>query len=249
MTKTIINAQGSSKQLKLPEPFISGSMLKILAMATMLIDHTASYILSQFDFFTNPLFNISSKGISTYFILRMIGRLAFPLYAFLLVEGFIHTKNRLKYGIRLLAFAIISEIAWNFVHTGELFCSSQNTIFTLFFGYLALCALEYLDKDKIKQIFSLIALFLICSFCSVDYGAKGLGVILTLYLLRDRRLLQAIITSSMLNNGWAAVFAFVPINFYNGKRGFMKGAVGKYIGYVFYPLHLLLLGIIKYYVL
>lgn len=225
-----------------PKPFISGSMLKLIAIITMFIDHLASYILSQISFFTNPI--LSFSDISIYEICRIIGRLAFPLYCFLLVEGFIHTKNRKKYGIRLLTFAFISELPWNYAHSGKLLYSSQNVMFTLFFGYLALCALKYFDKDILKQSFSLILIFFVCFISTIDYGVRGLGLIIIIYLLRDKIIPQAIIASCLLN--WKAGLAFIPIGFYNGKRGFMKGSFSKYVGYLFYPVHILILGIIKY---
>lgn len=231
--------------MRKPAPFLSGSMLKLLAMTLMLIDHTAHYILSQIPFFTTPLV----VGISLYTMIRLATRIVFPLYAFLLVEGFIHTRDRKKYGLNLLIFALISELPWNFVHTGTLFAPSQNVMFTLFFSYLALCAIEHLDKNRFQQLLALLALFVICTFGKMDYGARGFGLVLIMYLLRQMPAVQAIAGTCMLNNGWAAGFAFIPINLYNGQRGFMKGRFAKYIAYVFYPAHLLLLGILKYYVM
>ncbi len=231
------------------KPFISGSVLKLIAMLTMLVDHTAFCILSQIDFFTQPLFTLLDRDISLYFVLRLIGRLAFPIYAFLLVEGFVHTKNRKKYGIRLFAFALLSVIPWNVFHSGKLFYPSQNVLFTLFFGYLALCAIEYLDKDKIKQLAALALLFALCLFTKIDYGIRGYGLVVAIYLLRNKPIIQALLSACILNNGYAAALAFIPIGLYNGKRGFMKGKFSKYVCYLFYPLHMLVLGIIRYYVM
>ncbi len=235
--------------LKKPTPFISGSMLKLIAMITMLIDHTAVFLFSGFPFFTDSFLTLADRGISLYYLCRLIGRLAFPLYCFLLTEGFLHTKDRTKYGLRLLGFALLSELPWNFAHTGSLLYGSQNVMFTLFFGYLALCALEAFEKDKLKQAVALILLFLVCSFGRIDYGVRGLGLILVLYLLQHKPVEQAIVGSCLLSNGWAAGLAFIPINLYNRKRGFMTGAVGKYAGYLFYPVHLLLLGLLRYFLL
>ncbi len=228
------------------EPFISGSALKLIAMAIMLLDHFTAYILSGYSFFTSPFLTILGKEISIYYVLRMAGRLAFPIFAFLLVEGFLHTKNREKYGKRLLLFALISELPWNFAHTGRLLYGTQNVMFTLFFGFLALCALEYFAKDYKKLALSMVILFIVCAFGRMDYGARGLGLILILYLLRKEPLPRAILSSCMLPDGWAAGFSFIIIHFYSGERGFMKGKAAKYIAYIFYPLHLLLLGILKY---
>ncbi len=227
---------------------LSGSVLKMIAILTMLLDHTAFYILSEFPFCTASFLTLLGKSISLYSICRIIGRVAFPLFCFLVVEGFLYTKNREKYGLRLLIFALISELPWNFAHAGQLLYPSQNVMFTLFFGYLALCAIAYFENEKPKQLIALILLFFVCILCKADYGVHGLGLILCIYFLREKPIPQAIVGSCMLTNGWAAGLAFIPINLYNGERGFMRGAVSKYAAYLFYPAHLLILGLIRYFV-
>ncbi len=230
-----------------PSKCISGSMLKLLAMLTMLIDHTSHCILIEIPFFTKAFLTLGGYGISVYHICRMLGRIAFPLFCFLIVEGFIHTKSRMKYGIRLFIFALLSELPWNLANSGALLYYSQNVMFTLLFGYLALCAIENFENEKIKQLFALILLFIACTLLNLDYGVKGLGLILIIYLLREKPVPQAIIGSCILPYGLVAGMAFVPINLYNGKRGFMRGAFAKYSAYFFYPVHLLVLGLIKYF--
>ena len=123
---------------------LSGSTLKVLAAATMLIDHTAGALLSK-----NPveLFSIAGRTVTLYMVLRTIGRVAFPVFAFLLPEGFVHTRNRKAYGISLFVFALLSEIPWNLLHAGTLFCPSQNVFFTLFLGFLALCCCERFKEN------------------------------------------------------------------------------------------------------
>ncbi len=229
----------------MPEPFVSGSILKLVAMISMLIDHISSFILSGYSTFSEPFLTLAGKGISVVWIGRTVGRLAFPIYCFLLVEGFIYTKSRKKYGLRLFIFALISELPWNFVHTGGLLCSTQNVMFTLLFGYLALCALNLFSEEKLKQLALLVALFFVCCFGKTDYGVKGLGLILILFFLRNENVLKGIVGTCMLGN-IRALPAFIPIGFYNGKRGFMKGSFAKYAAYLFYPVHLLLLGILRY---
>ena len=93
---------------------LSGSALKMLAMAIMLIDHTASFLLRHYPPAIAPWFQIGSTTYSLYRVMRDVGRAAFPIFCFLLVEGFLHTHNRFKYGRNLLIFACISEIPWNF---------------------------------------------------------------------------------------------------------------------------------------
>ena len=121
--------------------FLSSSGLKVIAVITMLIDHVASVLLRE-----NPvvLLQIADYQLTLYTLMRTIGRIAFPIFAFLLAEGFHYTSDRKKYGIRLLVFALISEIPWNLEHSGKLLYSSQNVFFTLLLGFLGLCVIEEL---------------------------------------------------------------------------------------------------------
>ena len=113
---------------------LSGSMLKLLACIAMLIDHTGAIILSHYPPALTELFYINGKGITFYRIVRDIGRCAFPIFCFLIVEGFLHTHDRRKYGRNLLLFALISEIPWNFMFSNTwhylplfpLICTMEN---------------------------------------------------------------------------------------------------------------------------
>lgn len=223
---------------------LSGSVLKTLAVVAMIIDHIASLLLYddtwKLDMSVEQVDNL-------YFVMRLIGRLAFPLFAFLLVEGFEHTSDRKKYAIRLLAFALLSEIPWDLSHFNSLFyVHSQNVFFTLFLGYLGLCALEDLEKrqDK-KNILWLLGLLLASIVLNADFSWSGFGFILVLWLLRKLPLQRAIIGCCFLASGWRAGLAFIPISLYNNKRGFIKGTWLKLLFYAIYPLHLLILYLIK----
>ena len=126
---------------------LSGSMLKLIACIAMLIDHTGAIILSRYQPALMNLFYINGKGISAYRIVRDIGRCAFPIFCFLIVEGFLHTHDRRKYGQNLLLFALISEIPWNFMFANTWhYADKQNVFFTLFLGYLASVPLNISGK-------------------------------------------------------------------------------------------------------
>lgn len=139
--------------LLLPERWhvLSGSWLKIIAMALMLIDHVASQILRYYPAFTEPLITLGNHHITWYYLLRCVGRLAFPIFCFLLVEGFQHTHDRWKYGRNLFVFALISEIPYNLTHGGHIYGWSQNVFFTLFLGFLALCVVRRWEDAPIKR--------------------------------------------------------------------------------------------------
>ncbi|MBQ6017126.1 MAG: TraX protein [Clostridiales bacterium] len=224
--------------------FLSSSGLKVIAVITMLIDHVASVLLRE-----NPvvLLQIADYQLTLYTLMRTIGRIAFPIFAFLLAEGFHYTSDRKKYGIRLLVFALISEIPWNLEHSGKLLYSSQNVFFTLLLGFLGLCVIEELKTaaKKTKGIALLLALLLISIVLRADYGCSGFGFILLMGLLREYPVFRAVTGSCFLSSRWQAGMAFIPIAFYNGKRGFIKGRVLKILFYVIYPLHMLILYLIK----
>lgn len=244
MIETYIN-KISSKDYRI----LSGSALKMLAMFIMVLDHSARYVLAGNDFFTTPFLSVGSHDITLLFLMKFIGRLGFPIFAFLIVEGFLHTHNRFKYGRNLLLFALISEIPWNLIHGGAIFYPTQNVFFTLFLGYLGLCAIVSYKDNLIRQGVCLFSLLILSIVLHADYGCSGFGFILMLYMLREHKIWQAIIGCCFLSSRWIAGLAFIPLNMYNGKRGFVQGKVAKYSFYVFYPLHLLILWWIKAYLM
>lgn len=168
-----------------------GAFLKILAIVTMLIDHVTV------DFGMN-------YGYTVYEIGRGIGRIAFPIFCFLLAEGFYYTKSRWKYIARLLIFAAVSEIPFDMAFSGTLFDSSyQNVFFTLMFGGLAITLIGLVDGDRgkageappVSNVFLRFLLILIATagcalgaeFLSTDYGAGGVCTIIVMYVLAERK--------------------------------------------------------------
>ena len=231
----------------LPERFrvLSGSALKLIAITLMLIDHTGVMILYNYPTTTATLFSFGGVDYSWYRIFRDIGRAAFPIFCFLLVEGFLHTHNRKKYGLNLFLFACISEIPWNFMFTNTWRYEKQNVFFTLFLGYLAFCALEYFWDNQKMQLVCVLALLTVSVFLKADYGWRGFVFLLIMYWFRNDKTAQAIIGSCWLYYEWKACFAFLSINMYNGERGFIKGRFLKYFFYWFYPVHIAILVILR----
>ena len=225
---------------------LDGSVLKLIAIVTMLFDHLALILLSNQDFATDPLLTIASKQISLSFILRKIGRLAFPIFCFLITQGFIHTKNIKKYIFNLLLFAIISEVPFDLMVGGKfIYLGKQNIYFTLLLGILALWVID--NINIIFKKYLLLALIITAAIIlKVDYGQTGVMLIILIYVLRDKPAVQAILALPFLSGGYAALCSFIPINMYNGERGFIKGKTIKYIFYIFYPLHIIILLLIKF---
>ena len=196
--------------------------LKIIAILTMLTDHIG-YV-----FFPDAI------------VLRLVGRIAFPIFCYTLVEGFLHTRSVKNYLIRLGIFAILSEIPFDLAFSGKVWeFQNQNVFLTLFFGVVMLCLLE--KAHSYVACFSIaVILTLICKVLHTDYASVGLLIIFTLYMFRENRKEQLALAAlvMMLFSGkiqMFSLFALIPIAFHNKTQGPKM----KLFFYLFYPVHLL----------
>lgn len=221
---------------------VSADMLKWIAIITMFIDHIGAAIVEKTDLYILPY------GQTIDYILRYIGRLAFPIFCFLLVEGFYHTRSRKKYLCNLLIFAVISEIPFELSFLGELVWGLRNVYWTLAIGLLMLILIEKAkqkwgeQRGKVGMVLLVVACALLAEALHTDYGAVGILLIFILYQTRDDRMKQCILGAIAMSYEITAPIVFVFIYFYNGIRR-QKGL--KYLFYAFYPLHLLLLYLIR----
>ena len=225
---------------------LSGSALKSIAIITMLIDHIGAAVLAR-------LMTTGGGGAylyQTYALMRTIGRIAFPIFCFLLVEGFEHTGNRKKYALRLLLFALISEVPFDLAFSSTLIeFGYQNVFFTLFIGLLTMMGVHTIEQKLswhpavrgIAMAGIMIAGMGMAYLMRTDYAEKGVMCILVLYAFRKLRGPQ-ILAGCIAFCWWEfpALVAFIPIAFYNGTRGWNM----KYVFYLFYPVHLLILYLI-----
>ena len=219
---------------------LTGSALKVIAIISMFIDHFSHYILPYYPHATDTLWTFGSTSVTWPVVGTTIGRIAFPIFSFLLVEGFVYTKDRVRYGLNLFAFALISEIPFDLERKLQVVDPTyQNVFWTLFLSYLGLCALEYMKDAPAKRAVVVIGLALVSMGILCDYGPRGYAMVMMLYALRHKALEKTVIGSCITLATWRAGLAFIPINLYNGKRGFIKGPILKYAFYVFYPAHLL----------
>ena len=220
---------------------LSASTLKWIAVISMLIDHFAIAIYWQ----------MRQHNYETYRMLRYAGRIAFPIYCFLLVEGFIHTRNVKKYIGRCFLFACISEIPFDMaIHGAIWYPQNQNVYFTLVIGLCTLYVLDRLKGNEMKDMLARIGCIAVgaglAQILEVDYHYLGVLFIVMFYYLRNRNTLQRdIIGAIAFSYEITAPLAFIPIHFYNGKRGLPL----KYAFYMVYPVHLLIYGIIRMYLL
>ena len=241
---------GIPKKTLLP-PCLSGSALKWIALFTMLIDHIGAVFLE------NGAIAAYNQQLSSAFsyeatlalyhadhVLRFLGRISFPIFCFLLVEGFVHTSNRKKYALRLFLFACISEIPFDVCFRREILeLSYQNVMFTLLIGFLTLWIMDMVrQKNPVLMLLAAGGGILAGAVFAADYNWKGLVLILILYLFYSYPLEKTI--AGCLSLLWepAACLAFLPINLYNQQ----KGKSMKYFFYLFYPLHLFLLFLVRY---
>lgn len=227
---------------------LSGSTLKLIAIVTMFIDH-----LGVVAFETQI-----SNYMVPYYIMRLIGRLAFPIFCFLLVEGFFHTRDVKKYALRLLVFAFISEIPFDLAFNRQMFYwRHQNVFFTLFIGLLVIALLDHTKHvfhgflQFVVEIIVLVAGILLGQFLYTDYGAVGVLAIVFLYMFRQYKSnalamgISVIWLSTMNIIESPALIDILLVKFYNGKRGLNL----KYVFYAFYPAHLLLLYLFFHFIL
>ena len=237
---------------------LSGSTLKLIAIIAMAIDHFAASILYHGILLPAVPITIGSgvyRIYQLYQVMRFIGRVAFPIFCFLLVEGFLHTSNRKKYAFRLFLFALISEFPfdWALFNTNVTW-GYQNVYFTLLIGLLTIWGMEWIQEHTASWRFPLwipLWVLTIAAGClmawllKTDYDYKGIILIVILYFFRFQPLLRTLAGCISLYWEAPACLAFIPITFYNGKRGLRL----KYVFYLFYPLHLLVYGCILHFLL
>jgi len=223
---------------------LSGSMLKLIAVISMLVDHTAHVLMNSFEFMGIKIYG----NYTVYYVMRLFGRLAFPIFCFLIVEGFLHTRSVKKYCLRLAVFALVSEIPFNLMLSGKIIdLNHQNVYFTLLFGVVALALYNHLDNHLLKFC-AVGAMFAAAGILNTDYGMNGVVLIVLIYILRESPSIQMLVSYFILPSvGRLFSFAaFVPINMYNGERGFIKSKWLKLAFYIFYPVHISVLVAIRF---
>ncbi|MDE6834499.1 MAG: conjugal transfer protein TraX [Ruminococcus sp.] len=230
--------------MKTKKSGITASDLKYLAILAMLIDHIAYLFVTPF----SPL----------YCIMRFIGRTTAPLMCFFISEGYHYTRNLKKYFQRMGVFAVISHFTFAFC-----FDSDKSSMITTLF--LSLFAVHVVNTDKIKKEFTLPIILFICTVAErCDWGSEAVIYTLAFELARNNRKNQLIaygLTASIFkicplivmvindiscfSSYWYRLGILLPIPLlllYNGEKG--GGKYTKWVFYVFYPAHLLLLGVI-----
>ena len=229
---------------------LNGFHLKLIAVCTMLVDHLG-YTLFPWSLW-----------------LRCIGRIAFPIFCFLIAEGCVYTRSRKKYALRLLVFAVLSEIPFNLMSRGAVGdVYHQNVLWTLLLGALMCWLMDWALKKRAASSFALTGAVMVAAFCllellNTDYGGWGMLLVAMFYgvhrapnspavKMAAQALGLAVFAVGVMNGRvitielWALV-ALLPIWCYNGQRGYSNRAV-QYGFYAFYPVHILILSLIAMY--
>ncbi|MDD5899463.1 MAG: TraX family protein [Lachnospiraceae bacterium] len=276
--------QITTTDISQPSSGFPANFLKIFAALTMLIDHAAVTLvyarLAKFPEYLTLIFSADATAeelaaipadyltiYSMYSIMRLVGRIAFPIFAFLVFEGFLHTSDYKKYLLRVGLCALAAELPFNLIistvapiygqtdGTASLFYPQhQNTVFTLFLALLMLYAMkrfettEVLPKAAFKQWFGqilcVLAACVIAVLTRVDYSYIGILYVAVLYFFRNSKKLQILFGCIIfLSVNIASLLAFVPIAMYNGTL--IRSKKFKYFFYIFYPVHLLVLYLIS----
>ena len=216
------------------------NVLKIIAVLSMLVDHIGAY------FFPNIL------------VFRIIGRLAFPIFAFFIAEGWKHTRSKKKYFLTLCLFAIISQVPYYFLK-GAIYL---NILFTFILSLGIIYFIEMFKNSSISSMLGVAGVFLVSAIGSmlgmVDYGLLAVLLPAIFYFINLKELkffiaglglvlisLKSIIFSGVIFENFIqlfSLFALVLIWFYNGEKGKINL---KYFFYIFYPVHLAIILLIK----
>lgn len=211
--------------------------IKTLGILTMILDHLG------FMFFTENIY------------LRLLGRLSFPLFAFQLAVGYSHSKSKEKHILRMLLFAIISQlpfilfIAEGSPETGHFL----NIGFSFTLGLLGMYAFDNIKQPLLKILMTLSTIFL-GYIMPIDYGYFGVALSIIFYIFRSNRIASVIsggtlvILKLIIEQSFVKVpmlGALIPIWSYNGKKG-LDNKFSKYFFYIFYPLHMIIFSIIHF---
>ena len=227
--------------------FLSGAGLKLIAIISMLADHVNKALIYPY--------LESNHGFLAFIsdVFDIIGRIAFPLFCFMLVEGYFKTRNRKKYLLNLLLFGVISEVPFDMFTTASFFNMNWNNVmFTLALVLVTVWIIDTL-KEKMqkrpKALWYLVSILIVLGMCivsmslSLDYEHHAILIGYFFYLFHDMPVFAIPFGyASMFKEPWALLGFGLTLT-YDGERGKQH----KMLYYWFYPVHLLILGLLRLY--
>ena len=219
--------------------YFTADMLKIIGMSSILCDHCAI------------VFAGYGLPVWAYWTMRCVGRLAFPIFTYFIVQGFIYTHSVGKYGLRILLAAVLSEIPYNMAIFGKVwYFGHNNVLFTFAMALFVLWLAQKIYKKNTHYVPFVVIPVLwamaVSYVLGLDYSWRCILLAVIFYYLRSYRSIMytaggivMIISGSVA--GLATPLALIPIHLHDGE----KGRIPRFITYAFYPAHLLLLSIIR----
>lgn len=230
---------------------LTGNQLKILGIVAILVDNIGAVVIQGgiLHGTDSALYHAILLTPSGHYwviagqVCRYIGRLGFPILAYLTAEEFLHTRDRWSYALRMLLFAALSEVPFDLaVYHVVFYPHYQNMMFTLFVGIMVMAAMES-TRNPGLQAGALAAGCLLSWVLQFDYNVVGVLLIAAMYWFRRNDTAQlaaglGICAVESISCYCVSALSFVPIVLYNGRRGAFQL---KYMFYVFYPVHFLVL--------
>ena len=227
---------------------ISAAALHIIAMTLMLMDHLWATLLPAREWLT------------------CAGRVAFPIFAFMAVEGYFHTRSFKKYILRMLLFAVLSEIPFDLMYGGTWFYPvHQNVLWTFLLGLLGVWLMEQVRKKGQTWMYLLVCVLVVLAglvlgtLCMVDYYGVGVLTVFVFYVLQGQLAALYWLNVELLGGlmypvqlfgmefelcqQGLALLALIPIWLYRGRQGYHSKPF-QYLCYAFYPVHMLLLVVV-----
>ena len=227
--------------------FLSGADLKLIAIISMLADHVNKALIYPY--------LVSNHGVLAFIsdAFDIIGRIAFPLFCFMLVEGYFKTRNRKNYLLNLLLFGVISEIPFDMFTTASFFNMNWNNVmFSLALVLVTVWIIDTLKgkmQKRSKALWYLVSVVIVLVMCivsmslSLDYEHHAILIGYFFYLFHDMPVFAIPFGyASMFKEPWALLGFGLTLT-YNGERGKQH----KMLNYWFYPVHMLILGILRLY--
>lgn len=220
---------------------LDASTLKIFAMVFMLIDHIG-YIFFPYKEW-----------------IRILGRVSFPIFAYFVAEGYVHTRNPLKYMGRMAIFAVITEPIFDMAFFGRITIKHQSVLVTFLAALLGLYLRDKIESIKCDAAFDMqkklggyaviVGAAILAEVLDTDYGCFGVMLVYVYQVLHNNFVEKHLLAGILQLFGTTGIQRYsivstIPLMLYNGKRG-----IGlKYLFYTFYPAHLLVLYLIAGYV-
>ena len=231
---------------------LNRTQIKYIAILAMLLDHAAAFLLIPEK---NPALTI------LYILMRTVGRIAAPVMFYFLAEGYHYTSSKLKYGLRLLCFGILSQIPYSLARYGTVTGTNLNVMITLFMSFVMLLLADKM-KDKAMKGIVVFTFMILTSFS--DWGVLGPFMVWLFHIYREDRkkqlisyfslcMAQMMVAVLVISSGTVAwydgiwqigmLLPIILIYFYNGESG-KKNIVNKWSFYLFYHIHFLALWLI-----